>query len=204
MAAMGTSGTEHQHDVAGLLPARSGHFRLESGHHSALWLDLELLCLEPDRVRPLAGSLARALSAHGVDVVCGPLIEGAFVALMAATALGVPFTYAERRTDGAGDGLFAVRYVIPPALRPHVQGRRVAVVNDVINAGSAVRGTLADLAQRGAVPVVVGTLAVLGTAAPRLTAAAGVALETLATLPNEIWTPRGLSAVRARRAAHRR
>jgi orotate phosphoribosyltransferase len=70
-----------------------------------------------------------------------------------------------------------------------VQGRRVAVVNDVINAGSAVRGTLADLVQCGAVPVVVGTLAVLGTAAPRLAAAAGVALETLATLPSEIWTP---------------
>jgi orotate phosphoribosyltransferase len=186
---MGTSGTEHQQDVAGLLAARSGHFRLESGHHGALWLDLELLCLQPDRVRPLAGALARALAAHAVDVVCGPLVEGAFVALMAASALGVPFTYAERRTAGPGDGLFPARYVIPPALRPHVQGRRVAVVNDVINAGSAVRGTLADLAQRGAIPVVVGTLAVLGTAAPRLAAAAGVALETLATLPNEIWTP---------------
>jgi orotate phosphoribosyltransferase len=180
---------EQQQEVVGLLPARSGHFRLESGHHGSLWLDLELLCLQPDRVRPLAAALARRLSAYAVDVVCGPLVEGAFVGLLAASALGVPFTYTAPRADGAADGLFPVRYALPRALRVHVSGRRVAVVNDVINAGSAVRGTLADLKRHGAVPVAVGTLAVLGTAAPRLAADACVALETLATLPNEIWPP---------------
>ena len=31
-------------DLIDLIPARGGHFLLESGHHGELWLDLELLC----------------------------------------------------------------------------------------------------------------------------------------------------------------
>jgi len=78
------------------LPLRTGHFRYESGHHGAVWLDLELLCLHPEPIRVLAGRLASALPSYHVETVCGPLVEGAFVALMVASALDVPFTYAER------------------------------------------------------------------------------------------------------------
>jgi len=177
-----------QVDVARLLPARTGHFLLESGHHGELWLDLELLCLRPGRVQRLADRLAALLAKHAVDVVCGPLVEGAFVGLMVASVLEVPFTYSKPYVD-VNEGLFPVKYAIPPVLRPEVRGRRVAIVNDVINAGSAVRGTLIDLRDQGAVPVVFGTLAVLGHAAGRLAADAGVALERLATIPNEIWPP---------------
>ena len=62
-------------------------------------------------------------------------------------------------------------------------------MNDVINAGSAVRGTLRSLRDCGAEPVAMATLAVLGETAVRLAAEEGVALETLATLPNQIWIP---------------
>jgi len=65
----------------------------------------------------------------------------------------------------------------------------VAIVNDVINAGSAVRGTLSDLEACAARPVAIGTLLVLGSSASRIAADRGVALETLAALPNNIWTP---------------
>jgi orotate phosphoribosyltransferase len=83
-------------DVIALMPARRGHFLLESGHHGDLWLDLELLCLSPGPVRRLAARVAARLAPYEVDAVCGPLVEGAFVTLMVAEALGVPFTYAER------------------------------------------------------------------------------------------------------------
>src|SRR5262249_6622574 len=88
--------------VLALLPARRGHFLFESGHHGDLWLDLELLCLTPDRLRPLAARLA----SYEIDAVCGPLVEGAFVALMVASELGVPFRYAERFENPARGGLF--------------------------------------------------------------------------------------------------
>ena len=113
-------------------------------------MDLEALCRRPAAIQPLVQELARKLVAYEVDAVCGPLNEGAFVALMVANELGCDFAYAERFPDPGNDALFPVRYRVPAALRPFVAGRRVAIVNDVISAGSAVRGTLADLRGCGA------------------------------------------------------
>jgi orotate phosphoribosyltransferase len=175
--------------VSRLLSRRTGHFRLESGHHGELWLDLERLCLRPEPVRRLADELARRLEPHRIDALCGPLVEGAFVALFAAEALGVPFTYSERAAAPASDSLFWARYLVPRPLHPELAGKRVAIVNDVINAGSAVRATLAELRELGAKPAAIGTLAVLGKRAAELAAGAGVALESLAEYANSIWEP---------------
>jgi len=118
----------HQRELERLLPARKGHFRLESGHHGDVWLDLELLFLRPAQIRPLAEELARKLEEYPVEAVCGPLVEGAFLASMVAPELGVPFTYTEGKVASGADRLFPVEYVLPPALRPKLNGRRVAVV----------------------------------------------------------------------------
>jgi hypothetical protein len=48
---------EMQDEVVRLLPIRHEHFRLESGHHGSLWLDLGLLCLRPEPIRRLAAHL---------------------------------------------------------------------------------------------------------------------------------------------------
>lgn len=178
------------HDqIAALLPSREGHFVFESGHHGGLWLDLERLFLRPLRIEPLAKALAERLAAYQPEVVCGPLVEGAFVALGVAAALGVPFTYSEPQRNPQIKGLFTVAYPIPESLWDALRGRRVAIVNDVINAGSAVRGTLEALAQCGAEVVAIGTLAVYGDAASRLADKAGVALEALASFQAPIWEP---------------
>jgi orotate phosphoribosyltransferase len=167
---------------------RRGHFRLESDHHTDCWLELELLYARPERVEPLAVDLARRIRRHTPEVVCGPLVEGAFVALSVAAEVGVEFAYAERLATRRG-GLFPVAYRVPGAQRERVRGRRVAVVNDVISAGSAVRGTLADLRACGAEPVAVGALLVLGAAAARYAAEQGVALERLESREHAQWEP---------------
>ena len=142
------------------------------------------------RSRPrLAARLAARLAPYAIEAVCGPLVEGAFVAMMVASELGVPFAYSERFPNPERGGLFAVDYRVPRALRAEVRGRRVAIVNDVINAGSAVRGTLTDLEACAARPVAIGVLLVLGSSASRIAADRSIALETLAALPNNIWTP---------------
>jgi orotate phosphoribosyltransferase len=176
-------------EVVRLLPVRRGHFLLESGHHGDLWLDLELLCLRPEPVRRLAGELAARLARYQVEAVCGPLVEGAFVGLMVAAALGISFTYSERFAGDQTEGLYPVRYLVPGALRRELRGKRVAIVNDVINAGSAVRGTFADLQRCEAEPVVIGSLALLGAWSARFAADQKLGLEALASLPNEVWTP---------------
>jgi len=172
-----------------LLPTRKGHFRYESGHHSDTWIDLEGLCLHPEPVTRLAHQLADRLTRYEFDVVCGPLVEGAFVAWMVASRMEKSFAYAERIDDGRSDALYPVRYRVPKKLRDEVRGQRVAIVNDVISAGSAVRGTLADLIECGADTVVVAALAVLGMEFIEFAAANRLPLETLVRAPNTIYVP---------------
>jgi len=172
-----------------LLPIRRGHFRYESGHHGDTWIDLERLFLHPEPVRRLAGQLADRLAGYSIDAVCGPLVEGAFVALTVASRLKTLFTYAERFDDRESDALYPVKYRVPESLRGELRGRRVAIVNDVISAGSAVRGTLADLIDIGADTVVVASLAVLGRPFIEFAAANRLPLETLTHLANNIWAP---------------
>jgi orotate phosphoribosyltransferase len=181
-----------QEELVSQLPGRIGHFRLESGHHSDLWIDLELLCLRPEFVQQRAAELAARLAPLHVDAVCGPLVEGAYVALLVAARLGVEFYYTERfvpEDDGLGATLFPVDYRLPAVLRARLHGKRVAIVNDVISAGSAVRGTFEDLQSCGANTVAVASLAVLGSAAAAFATLNNLALETLRTFPFSLWTP---------------
>jgi orotate phosphoribosyltransferase len=172
------------------LAARRGHFLLESGHHGDLWLDLDALLASPSRVAPAAAELARRLSRHALHAVCGPLVGGAFVAQMVAAELDVECSWAERVAGGHGGGLYAARYRIPEALRGRLAGRAVAVVDDVVNAGSASRATVADLRACGARPVAIGALLVLGGAIEGFAAEEGLAVETVARLENALWAPR--------------
>lgn len=174
-------------DVFAHLPARTGHFLLESGHHGPLWLELPRLCLEPRPIERLAHRLADRLAVHRPEVICAPLVEGAFVGLWVAGRLGARFSYTTP-VPGAG-GLYPVDYPLPASLADVVAGRRVAVVNDVINAGSAVRGSCATLAAAGAEVIAIGALATLGPWAASFAAARGVALEALAGRATELWTP---------------
>ena len=171
------------------LPTRRGHFLLESGHHGDTWLDLELLCVRPDRVRPLANELAARLAKYGAEVVCGPLVEGAFLALMVASEMGLPFTYSEPLPEEKPTKLYPVRYRLPPPLCAEVHGKRVAIVNDAINVGSAVRGTFDDLKRCQAEPVAIAALATLTPWVSRFAETNKLGLEVLASLESEVWTP---------------
>ncbi len=168
---------------------RQGHFRLESGHHGDLWLQLETLCLHSRDIRPFAARLAAQLVQHKVELVCGPLVEGAFIALLVSLELGCDFAYAERFADTTREGLYPVEYRLPNALQAAVRGKRVAIVNDVISAGSAVRGTFTDLRALGVDVVAIGALLGLGDTIAEFAAEHHVALELLERMPNNLWTP---------------
>ena len=175
--------------VLDLLLARQGHFLFESGHHGDRWLDLELLCLRPQLIRPLAAELAGRLRGFNIDIVCGPLVEGAFVGLLVASELGAGFAYSERFFRSEQNGLFPAGYLIPYSLRSSVRHRRVAIVNDVINAGSAVRGTFEALLECEAKVVAIGSLLALGSSASDFASSKSVVLEAITTLPNNLWKP---------------
>lgn len=168
---------------------RRGHFRLESGHHSALWLDLDALFSEPQRVAPFVGALAELLRPYSVAAVCGPLLGGAFLAQLVAHALDVEFCFTERIAPGHGAHPYAARYRLPPAFHARVRGRRLAIVDDAMSAGSASLGTYDELQSHGAVSVVAGALLVLGSAGADLLAQRGVAVEAVVRQEYELWAP---------------
>jgi orotate phosphoribosyltransferase len=176
-------------DVLASLPARRGHFLLESGYHTDLWLTLDALFADPLRVAPLVTALADQLRPQAVSAVCGPLVGGAFLAQAMATALGVGFYYTEPRTGPADAGLFKAEYQLPPGLRRRARGERVAVVDDVISAGSSVRATVAALTAAGSSTAVVAALLVLGNEAVAHFAALGVPVEALARRDFVLWQP---------------
>ncbi len=185
-----TSYTPMQDEVLDLFAARKGHFRFESGHHGDLWLEIPPAYLYPSRLRRHVKRLAQMLEAHRLDAVCGPMVEGAFLAEMVAEELEAEFYYAEQFARPRADGLYPIGYRIPEALRSTVAGRRVAVVDDVINAGSAIRGAIEDLQACCAQVVAIGALLTLGNPASELAKAAGVPLERLSRLPkNNLWEP---------------
>src|SRR6266480_1421223 len=159
---------------------RSGHFRFEPG----------LLLQRPTALRPFAIALAQRLRRRQrLDVVCGPLTGGAFLAQMVAEQCDVGFAFAERFAPPPSDALYQVLYRIPNALRDGLRGATVAIVNDVTNAGSAVRGTHSDLVSCGARPVAFGTLIALAAWSTSFAAEHDLAIEALERLGNNLWTP---------------
>jgi len=179
-----------QQELLELFGARRGHFRFESGHHGDLWLEVPRAFLNPVRLRRYAAELARLLGSHRVEAVCGPLVEGAFLAQMVAEQLHLEFYFAEQFARGSATDLYPIGYRIPHSLRAAVAGKRTALVDDVINAGSAVRGAIDDLEACGAKLVAIGSLMVLGPRADALAASHVVGLETLARIPESaLWPP---------------
>ena len=173
-----------------LFETQRGHFGLESGHHSDLWLEIPLAFLRPGRLRPHARRLARMLGAHRIEAICGPLVEGAFLGQMVAEELDVEFCFAEQFPRPSKDGLFPVGYRVPASLRARIKGKRVAVVDDVINVGSAVRGAIEDLKTCGVQLVAIGALLRLGEHASDLARAEAAPLVTLTRLESgTLWSP---------------
>ena len=172
-------------DLAG---SRRGHFQMESGYHSALWFDLDALFDDGPRVDPFVDQLAAKLTAYDAEVVCGPATGGATLAGLIARRLGCAFAFTEA---GVADstGLFKARYVLPPQFADSLRGKRVALVDDVMSAGSSLRATLAEVEARSGRTVVIGALHVLGTAGVDYFLQRGLAVEAVGRGDYEIWRP---------------
>ncbi len=179
-----------QDDLFRLLNARQGHFRLESGHHGDLWLDLDRLFIDSRAVQQFAVELASRFIKYHPTAICGPLVGGALLAQMIATELDVEFYYSERFARPEPNGLYPVGYRVSDGVRSLLAGKVVVIVDDVINAGSAVRGTFSALQESGAKPVAVGALLMLGDSAPTYFAAQNIPAESLMQLSSGLWEPR--------------
>jgi orotate phosphoribosyltransferase len=172
-------------DLAG---SRRGHFVMESGYHSSLWFDVEALFEDGSQVDPFVEQLAAKLGSYDVEVVCGPATGGAKLAELIAGRLGCAFAFTELRSADA-TGLFKARYVLPAQFIDGLREKRVALVDDVMSAGSSLRATLAEVEGCGARTVVIGALHVLGGAGVDFFLQRGLTVETLGRGDFEMWRP---------------
>ena len=164
--------------VIGLARPRWGHFELGTGYHGDLWLDLDALFLRPALLQPHIDRLAARLSEHRVEAVCGPLQGGAFLALALATKLEVAFL------PGYRTGPAQYRVPAPPG---GVQGWRVALADDAVNAGTAIRACAAAIQSGGAVPVAVAALLALGPAQATVQDTMALPLYAAAKQHSQAW-----------------
>ena len=183
--------TDPTSTLISLTAARRGHFEMESGYHADHWFELARLFDDPPRIQPFIATLATQLQPHRIEVVCGPLVGGATLAERIASQLAIPYVVAERTEppDSDASRLFPIKYSVPATSREAVRAKRVAIVDDAISAGSAVRGTLADLIACGAIPAALGTLLLFGRAVEPFAAEHHLPLEAVERLDFNIWHP---------------
>jgi orotate phosphoribosyltransferase len=169
-----------------LARARRGHFKMESGLHCGLWFDLEAAFVDQAALDPFVTKLAQSLRRYDVEAVCGPMTGGAFLAQLVARLLGGEFFYTAL-APSQGNGTFSARYELPPGVAHRLLGKRLALVDDVMSAGSSLRATMVTIEQHGAIPIVVGALAVLGTTGENFFKERGLRIETTGRAPFDTW-----------------
>lgn len=176
-------------DLLKKLPVRQGHFVLESGYHTDLWITLDALFVSPRNLAPLVDTLAGKLKRHDASAICGPFQGGAFLAQALAAALGVDFYFSRPVSSTVKGELFGAEYRLPEDFRRRLNGQRVALVDDVISAGSSVRATAAVLMASNARVVAIGTLVVLGRIALDHFGKLGIPVESVGQEDFNLWPP---------------
>ena len=170
------------------LTVNKGHYALESGLHGDVWFDLEIAYVHPQLLRPFTDSLSTLLSEYDLSAICGALVGGAFVGHAVATKLGIDFFYTDRYISNA-NGIETVTYRLPKGLRSAVANRKIGVVDDVINAGSAVIKTCKELHSLGANPVVIGSILTVGGKPPKRLSHEFPPVVSLEHLESGLWQP---------------
>jgi orotate phosphoribosyltransferase len=120
---------------------REGHFVLSSGLHSPVFLQKNLVFMDPARSARLCKALAeKIVAAVGkVDVVVSPAVGGIIPGYETARQLGVASIYVERE-----DGKLKFRRGFH--LEP---GERVAMVEDIVTTGLSSRECIAAIREAG-------------------------------------------------------
>jgi orotate phosphoribosyltransferase len=78
-------------------------------------------------------------------------------------------------------------YRLSPGMSRRAAGGRVAIVDDAVNAGTAVQACFGLVRESGAIPVAVGALLALGRAAATVEASMSLPCYAAATLPSQVW-----------------
>lgn len=132
------------------------HFVYISGDHGSGWINKDAIYPHTDQLEQLCRGLAQLVRPLDIEIVCGPATGGLIIAEWTAHELGVLATFTEHDTPPPG----ALRgpFVLRRGYDRLVAGKRVLVVDDIVNTGHSARETMRALRQAGANVIAVGAL----------------------------------------------
>jgi orotate phosphoribosyltransferase len=173
-----------------LLHSRSGHFLTESGRHSDVWFDTKWLFLDSELLKPIVTEFGRKLAVHSFDIICGPADGGARIAQMISDGLGIECVVSEREVSRDNTSYTPiVTYSIPLNAHDVIKGKKIAIVDDIINAGVAAKATYHELVKLGAIPVVLGALLIKGDLIYPFIEDRNLSIEMISKCNNNMWLP---------------
>jgi orotate phosphoribosyltransferase len=125
------------------------HFVYVSGDHGSGWIDKDAIYPHTERLERLCRDMADIVRGWGVEVVCGPATGGLLVAEWTAHELGVLSIFAEHDPAPEGHAIRG-RFTLRRGYDQVVAGKRVLVVDDIVNTGLSLRQTAEAVGGAGA------------------------------------------------------
>jgi len=115
------------------------HFVNINGQHSSGWIDKDALNPHPALVDELCEMLWNVAAPLEPEVICGPAIGGLIVAMEIAHLAGLEAVFTEHK-PAQGEELRG-RFIFRRGYDVLVKGKKVLVVDDIVNGGQSVRQT---------------------------------------------------------------
>jgi orotate phosphoribosyltransferase len=135
---------------------QNDHFVYVSGDHGSGWIDKDAIYPHTERIEHLCRNLARIVKDRGIEVVCGPATGGLVISEWTSHELGVLSVFADH--DQPKPGELRGKFILRRGYDHLVEGKRVLVVDDIVNTGHSIKQTIAAVRQAKGNVVVAGTL----------------------------------------------
>jgi orotate phosphoribosyltransferase len=131
----------------------NGHFVYISGEHGSGWIDKDVIYLDTDRIMKLSNMLAEAAKFLNAQVVCGPAMGGLVVSEWTGHFLEALSIFAEHDPTTAGPersgSPFRGPFILRRGYDEVVKGKRVLIVDDIVNTGLSIRETVQAVRSAG-------------------------------------------------------
>jgi orotate phosphoribosyltransferase len=117
------------------------HVVYTSGKHGSAYVNKDAVYPSTARVAELCRFLAEAAAPQRPEIVCGPAMGGIILAQWTGHHLGIPAVYAEKAPDGG--------MTLRRGYDKLVAGKRVLVVEDILNTGGSIRDAVRAVRDAG-------------------------------------------------------
>lgn len=154
------------------------HIVYTSGRHGSAYVNKDAVYPHTERVSELCRLIADAVAGHEIDIVCGPATGAIILSQWTGHHLGRPAVYAEKAPNGG--------MVLKRGYDRLVAGKRVLLVEDVLNTGGSLHDTVKAVEVAGGRVVVAAALVNRGGVTPAHVGAP--ALVSLLSMSLDSWT----------------